>query len=325
MISGRDNFQRAIQFSSPKYLPLRIGYDPTHEPSVKFRGYRMIDGIPEFHYELGGSDVRERITMAPDGKGLVRTLRIGGGRTAPVRFYTEPDAGVLYQSSAGRWDGHVLQLTTQEAREFTLTMTELPRKEPLGYWSMDNHIVFKETPVPGVVKRALDFQRKNYRSSVLETRIDTNQLQGGATMTAWIRPTFLDRTDQTIFGARNGSENQLWFGYHGDGRGLTLVKKTQGIGGELSAGNRLDDRWHFVAAVVAPDSLAIFLDGKEVARCAAKPITLASARLHIGSIAHKAQYYGLLDELRVFDRILDADEIAAIHRRERDQLENRSR
>ena len=100
-------------------VPLRIGTRET-AGDVEFKGYRLDDeDVPEFRYSLDGAEVRERITSRPGG-GLIRTFRIESPE--PVRLVTEGDTGVRFESSAGRWQGGVLVLTPQQAREFTVTM-----------------------------------------------------------------------------------------------------------------------------------------------------------------------------------------------------------
>jgi azurin len=109
-----------VYYRSAVGFPLRVG--GRQEPGeVQFRGYRLVEGgLPEFHYTVDGADVRERVERRGGGKGLVRTFAIQ--TTEPVRFLTDADAGVKFESSAGRWNGSVLELTAAQARQFTLTM-----------------------------------------------------------------------------------------------------------------------------------------------------------------------------------------------------------
>lgn len=48
--------------------PLRLGGRPPAE--LKFRGYRLHQKVPTFHYEADGQTVRERLTEQPDGSVL---------------------------------------------------------------------------------------------------------------------------------------------------------------------------------------------------------------------------------------------------------------
>ncbi|MEJ7692770.1 plastocyanin/azurin family copper-binding protein [Daejeonella sp.] len=92
-------------------------------PVAEFKGYRLIDKYPEFHYQLNGIDVYELIKPKEDGNGIVRHFRIPGvGNT--VWFTSKSMNGsVEHTSSAGKWIDGKLKLTPQEARQFSITMT----------------------------------------------------------------------------------------------------------------------------------------------------------------------------------------------------------
>ena len=108
-----------IYYRSRVGFPLRIG--GREEPKVEFLGYRLVQGgHPEFHYTVDGADVRESVTRRRGGRGLVRAFAIQ--TTEPVRILTDPESGVKFEASTGRWSGSVLELTPAQARQFTLTM-----------------------------------------------------------------------------------------------------------------------------------------------------------------------------------------------------------
>lgn len=102
-------------------FPLRIE-DPENIPSVEFKGYRLIDGYPEFHYTINGMNAYEIIHAKPDGSGLIRTFRIpGAGKT--IWFAFNSGDGVNYSCSKGKWVNGKLKLTSAEAQEFIIIMT----------------------------------------------------------------------------------------------------------------------------------------------------------------------------------------------------------
>lgn len=114
-VVGEIYYRNAVGF------PLRVGARDSAQ-DVRFLGYRLVEGgLPEFRYAVDGAEVREVIRAGDGGVGLHRTFHVR--TTEPVRLLTEPDAGVRFQSSAGRWRGAVLELTPEEARRFTITMT----------------------------------------------------------------------------------------------------------------------------------------------------------------------------------------------------------
>jgi hypothetical protein len=102
--------------------PLRMGR-PEEIPVAAYKGYRLINRYPEFHYSLNGIDVYELIQSKEDGQGLVRTFRIpGAGKT--VWLYVHPEDGVKYESRLGKWEKNRLTLSAGEAQEFTIVMTK---------------------------------------------------------------------------------------------------------------------------------------------------------------------------------------------------------
>jgi len=63
-------------FYRSESFPIRVGR-LEEIPPRRFRGYRLVDGHPEFHYEVDGMDVHERIIAAAGGVGIIREFRFG--------------------------------------------------------------------------------------------------------------------------------------------------------------------------------------------------------------------------------------------------------
>ncbi len=125
-----------IFFRDKTDYPLRTG-TPDHIPVVAFKGFRLIDRYPEFHYTLDGMDVYELIKpgkktdgtahasqghVSPGRVSLTRTFRMPQANQT-LWFAFHPDDGVDYQASAGVWKEGLLKLSPQEARQFTIHMT----------------------------------------------------------------------------------------------------------------------------------------------------------------------------------------------------------
>ncbi len=91
-------------------------------PTVKFKGYRLIDRYPEFHYTINGVDVFELLRSKEDGTGLIRAFRMPNNKRL-ICFVTSEDDGVHYEASEGTWANGVLTLLPAETREFKITMT----------------------------------------------------------------------------------------------------------------------------------------------------------------------------------------------------------
>ena len=73
-------------------------------------------------------------------------------------------------------------------------------------------------------------------------------------------------------------------------------------------------RWHHVAATYDNETMRLYLDGKEVATLErGGPVNPSGAQLCLGSYAPshpRAFFQGALDEVRIWDRALSAEEIA---------------
>ncbi|MDO8991674.1 MAG: plastocyanin/azurin family copper-binding protein [Daejeonella sp.] len=91
-------------------------------PKLDYKGYKLINRYPEFHYTLNGIDVYELILPKADGKGLNRTFRIPNVKST-VWFNTDQSDGVKYEALKGSWEGNRLKLTSKEARRFSIIMS----------------------------------------------------------------------------------------------------------------------------------------------------------------------------------------------------------
>ncbi|GAA4307424.1 plastocyanin/azurin family copper-binding protein [Compostibacter hankyongensis] len=113
-----------IFFRDNTDFPIRWGADAA-VPEARYKGYRLVDRYPEFHYTLNGTDVYELIRPGKDSMGLIRSFRIPHAGQTVWFFTNREDDAIEYQASAGRWDGGKLKLSPAEARSFSITMTSL--------------------------------------------------------------------------------------------------------------------------------------------------------------------------------------------------------
>jgi len=111
-----------VFFRDKTSFPIRMG-GVDQLPVVQFKGYRLVNSYPEFHYTLNGFDVFEIIHPKADGSGLERSFRIPDAATI-IWFAFDSSDGVRYTSSTGKLSGNTLQFTSQEAKQFTITMTK---------------------------------------------------------------------------------------------------------------------------------------------------------------------------------------------------------
>lgn len=85
------------------------------DPEVKpdFKGYRLIEGQPEFKYHMGDLKVTEFITSIPDG--IVNRIQIANA-TAPVKVYAKGNI----TSDVGERNGDYIVVAPEEAKELNL-------------------------------------------------------------------------------------------------------------------------------------------------------------------------------------------------------------
>ena len=103
----------------------------------KFRGYRLLGGIPEFRYEVGDAEIREFLAKLPGKSGLSRRFFVSNA-PSDLLFHLDPDAGTRITCNKGRRKEGAIRLSPEEATDFTITMEEIPKKAPLFYLSMND-------------------------------------------------------------------------------------------------------------------------------------------------------------------------------------------
>ncbi|MEW6304877.1 MAG: c-type cytochrome [Verrucomicrobiota bacterium] len=107
-------------YTAPDSHSLRIG-DPGKEPAVRFKGYQLINKIPEFMYELDGVLVRELIAKAPTGRGLARKFTL----SAPgkdVWYVAGAARDVTLTSTAGKFVDGKLKIPGAQNVQFEVTI-----------------------------------------------------------------------------------------------------------------------------------------------------------------------------------------------------------
>lgn len=107
----RDKTAYPLQFSVGK------------NPVVDFKGYRLIDRYPEFHYSIDGKDVYELIKPKEDGSGLIRSFKVPEA-TRTLYFVFDNSDGAVYTTSKGKINGNQISLTADDAHEFVIVMTK---------------------------------------------------------------------------------------------------------------------------------------------------------------------------------------------------------
>jgi plastocyanin len=282
-----------IYFRAARRSPLRIG--DGEEPAPRWLGYRMVEGYPQFHYTVGAAEVWQSVRAAPAG--LAVSFEITGA-PGPIRYVPEAKSGAAFTSDTGEWDAGMLTLPAAPQQKFTVTLTERPKVEPLGYWSMNDALwsTKRVDPAKGVVGRALTPGGLGATRTVLDTGISPSQLAEGATFMGWVLEKPASKT-AAVFALGSG-----W----------------------LIPAPAADGKWHHIAVTFAGAKTTgeLWVDGADQGATA---LTLAGAggvgapgageTFTIGSAGDRF-LAGLIDEVRIFDRPLTADEIKTYYERE---------
>ena len=104
-------------------FPFRVG-DRQQIPTVDFRGYTIVEQYPTFRYTLNGKvRVTERIVPAAEPPGIKRLMTFAN-LEQPLWLVKDRSPGIRTYCNKGQWEGHYLQLTPQQAQEFTIVITE---------------------------------------------------------------------------------------------------------------------------------------------------------------------------------------------------------
>ncbi len=103
-----DIFYRTVE------SPLRVGLLESL-PATRFRGYRLVDGHPEFHYEIGGVEVYERITATDKKDGIRREFHLPRV-DQPTWLLLEKDEAVTITSSIEESAGRLVIPTGRDVR-----------------------------------------------------------------------------------------------------------------------------------------------------------------------------------------------------------------
>jgi hypothetical protein len=109
-----------IFFRDKGTVPLHIGNSDSS--TTAYKGYRLINRYPEFHYTVNGVDVYELILPKADGRGIIREFKIPGV-TGAVSFDATPQDGVNYKFSTGVFKNNRLLLSASQAKQFSITIT----------------------------------------------------------------------------------------------------------------------------------------------------------------------------------------------------------
>jgi azurin len=106
-------------FTAAAGAPLR--FSTGAEPKVRFRGYALVQGYPEFQYELDGATVAETLREADGGKALIQSYVVTTDK--PLLYVVAKDAAARFSSSAGAFADGVLRVAPAAGKAaFSVTL-----------------------------------------------------------------------------------------------------------------------------------------------------------------------------------------------------------
>ena len=106
-------------------FPFRFGSEAAPKP--RFRGYRLVDGYPEFLYTAEGTDISELYSVTEDKTGIIRHFKVSGVKDKVKLLLTPSDTATITASAGDLADDGVLTLTPEQASDFTVTIKEKPQ------------------------------------------------------------------------------------------------------------------------------------------------------------------------------------------------------
>ena len=206
-------------------------------------------------------------------------------------------------------------------------LAEIPLPDPIAHWKFDENSgttavdsisthagTLENGPAwstTGQIDGALDFDGVN--DQVVVPHSVPLASFSALTITAWInnQASFLSSAYRIISKETSGQNDNFWLALSGPN--LVL-----GIDGNffIPSTSFVSNQWYHVAASFddAADMVRIYVDGVEVyAQSTSASLGANTAELYIGNNWENKTWDGLLDDVRLYNQALTAQEIAALH------------
>ena len=300
---------------------------------------------PELSWTAGMDAISHEVYFGHDANEVAAGAEGTLQATQPLTTFT---AGVLENGATYYWrvdetraDGSTV---TGDVWSFN-TIPDVPIDDPglVGWWTFDEgegktvvdwsghgrHGALNGDPqwVAGYFDGALDFEFANTNDGVAVTPFDV--ASGGLTLAAWVRPESFSQNDGRIITKATGtSGNDHWWMLStiASGPGYTLRFRLKTDDGQdtttlIAGGGLTANEWTHTAATWDGTAMVAYQDGAEVAReakggnaVAVNPGAGVSIGNHLSGGVGNRPWDGLIDDVRVYSRALDPDELQAVMR-----------
>ncbi|WP_440874674.1 c-type cytochrome [Thalassotalea sp. PLHSN55] len=102
------------------------GFSFIQDQAIKFLGYELIEGYPEFHYQAGNMEVKEKITLGSTPHSFKRSFQISGIHqqddkiSLDLSHANKGGASSKIIASRGRLNNNILNLTATDVNNFSV-------------------------------------------------------------------------------------------------------------------------------------------------------------------------------------------------------------
>jgi len=191
-------------------------------------------------------------------------------------------------------------------------------------WSLDA-VDSSEFRVHGNIGKAPGADRTSVvfdGDSLLKVRgsVDLTSGDSGFTLTAWVNPYLLSDEQQMIAAKNRYTLNERQWGVmiDKDNRFRLFVYQKGWVTADCSTPPK-PGHWHLIGVVVRPGSAELWVNGKRAGQVElTRPVPQTAAPLTFGGVDDNGHIWqnlvGAIDEVRLFDRPLDANTMAAAYR-----------
>ena len=174
--------------------------------------------------------------------------------------------------------------------------------------------------VPGVLQTALKLDKSSLRIPHSPRLKPKEQI----TISAWVKPDDLSGY-QSVYRKEDGDERILLM-FQRDGTDLAFGLKCspyvaggvyQEARAKIKPADFLDGQWHLITATYDGRAKRVYRDGRQMVAMPASGLiaTGGTADAYVGSTGGAVEFFsGLIDDVRLYDRALGDDEIAALYK-----------